>query len=333
MSRRIRSIKPSVLDDDVAVNLTDSAWRLWVSTWALADDYGNLRMSARFIASNVWQDSARDVQPFIDELIACGRLEPYAVLGTRFAHIRNWEKHQRIDNAGKEEVPLPSKNDGSWDSAPSSRPSLTTLAGLSGGPPREGTTPPRGSECSPLDRIGEDRKGEDRKGEDNAGVDSSDQPGSSVVFGAYLRARSHKVGKGKGMAPVLTPKRRKLVTAAIKAGYTVEALQLAATGIFYSDFHAREGLNSFDYAMRESNLDRFIELAHAFAPKELVHTIIPQPPAAPRDPKDVPLTQEQMSVTGCLLLTMLDGIQAREREKEDASEAWIEETLVSRSSS
>lgn len=114
MSGRIRTIKPEILEDDVACSMSDAAWRLWVSSWTLADDHGNLRASARYLAAQVWQDTGRDVQPIIDELIACGRFEPYAVNGQRYVHIKNWEKHQRVDNAGKERVPRPDSDDGSW---------------------------------------------------------------------------------------------------------------------------------------------------------------------------------------------------------------------------
>jgi hypothetical protein len=39
-------------------------------------------------------------------LVDAKRIEAYEVRSERFIHVRNWEKHQRIDNAGKNRVPL-----------------------------------------------------------------------------------------------------------------------------------------------------------------------------------------------------------------------------------
>lgn len=115
MAGRIRSIKPELLDDEVGAALSDTAWRLWIASWCLADDHGNLRAHARYLAASVWQDTSVDVQAAVDELVSSRRWEPYAVEGQRYVHIRNWEKHQRIDNAGKPRVPSPTSNDGTWN--------------------------------------------------------------------------------------------------------------------------------------------------------------------------------------------------------------------------
>lgn len=115
MSGRIRSIKPEVLEDELAAGLSDAAWRLWVSSWVLADDHGNFRAGDRYLAANVWQDTGRDVAEARQELIDRGFISPYAVDGQRYAHINGWSKHQRVDNAGKPRVPPPEHDDGTWD--------------------------------------------------------------------------------------------------------------------------------------------------------------------------------------------------------------------------
>lgn len=114
MAGRIRSIKPEVLDDEVAVELSDTAWRLWVSSWCLSDDHGNLRGGNKYLAAEVWKDTSRDVSKPLQDLIDAGFFLPYAVNGQRYLHIVGWEKHQRIDNAGKPRVPRPTEDDGSW---------------------------------------------------------------------------------------------------------------------------------------------------------------------------------------------------------------------------
>lgn len=115
MAGRIRSIKPEVLDDELAAGLSDAAWRLWVSSWVLADDYGNVRAGSKYLAANVWQDTSRDVEAAVQELIDKGRWERYAVKGQRYVHIHAWDKHQRVDNAGKARVPTQVEDDGTWD--------------------------------------------------------------------------------------------------------------------------------------------------------------------------------------------------------------------------
>ena len=54
MAGRIRSIKPELLEDEKAAALSDAAWRLFVSSWLLADDYGCFRAGPRYLAALVW---------------------------------------------------------------------------------------------------------------------------------------------------------------------------------------------------------------------------------------------------------------------------------------
>ena len=63
MAGRIRTIKPELLEDEVASSLSDSAWRLFVSSWLLADDHGNFRAGRRYLAASVWQDTTKDADP------------------------------------------------------------------------------------------------------------------------------------------------------------------------------------------------------------------------------------------------------------------------------
>jgi len=136
VSGRIRTIKPEVLDDEVAASLSDAAWRLWVSSWVLADDGGNLRAGSKFLAAQVWQDTSRDVEPALMELFKAGRFTPYSVGGQRYVHINNWERHQRVDNAGKPRVPPMSEDDGTWFQELTSR-----FAEIRREPPRVSASP------------------------------------------------------------------------------------------------------------------------------------------------------------------------------------------------
>lgn len=109
---RIRTIKPELLEDERAAELSDAAWRLFVSALLLADDYGNLRASPKYLAAHVWQDTARarDVDRALAELAEARLMVLYEVDGQHYAAIRSWRKHQRIDNAGKRSCP-PSPNE------------------------------------------------------------------------------------------------------------------------------------------------------------------------------------------------------------------------------
>jgi len=108
MAGRIRTIKPELLDDSKAGRLTDGSWRLWVSSWLLADDYGNFRADPSQLAGQVFWGSPRsseNLRESLRELEESGMLIVYTVNDQQYAHITGWGKHQRIDNAGKPRCP------------------------------------------------------------------------------------------------------------------------------------------------------------------------------------------------------------------------------------
>lgn len=70
------------------------------------------------------------------------------------------------------------------------------------------------------------------------------------VFAAYLIAWRREIGKGT--APVLDAKRRRLVHARLAEGHTIERLKAAAGGIFDSDWHRDESRIGFELALRDA---------------------------------------------------------------------------------
>ncbi len=115
---RIRSIKPEVLDDEALAGVTDAAWRLLIGARALADDYGNVRAGARYLAASIWQDTGRtdEIPELLEELASAGLRERgeglilvYTVKGEPYFHIVGWDREgphsQRMDNAGSPRVP------------------------------------------------------------------------------------------------------------------------------------------------------------------------------------------------------------------------------------
>lgn len=107
MAGRIRSIKPELLEDEEVASLSDAAWRLWVSLITMADDYGNCRAGEQILAAHVWQDTSHEVHDHLVECQAKRRIIAYRNNDQPYVHVRNFQKHQRIDNAGKPKVPGP----------------------------------------------------------------------------------------------------------------------------------------------------------------------------------------------------------------------------------
>jgi hypothetical protein len=108
MSGRIRSIKPEILEDEKTARLSDREWRLFVSMFSLADDYGNLRGSAEWISGQtLWAFGMPVISSELEHIEELGLVESYDVAGQRYLHITNWGKHQKVDNPGKPRVPRP----------------------------------------------------------------------------------------------------------------------------------------------------------------------------------------------------------------------------------
>lgn len=103
MAGRIRSIKPELLEDAKSAKLSDGAWRLFVSGILLADDFGVLRAESRQLQGAVFWGSpdaagATDrVDLLVAELENAALWTVYTVADQRYAHIRGWDKHQRVD--------------------------------------------------------------------------------------------------------------------------------------------------------------------------------------------------------------------------------------------
>lgn len=107
---RIRSIKPELLEDEKTGLLSHPAWRLFVSSILLADDYGNFRANPRLVAGSVfWGHQDVDIPALLRELGDTGLVRFYSVKGQRYAHICGWSEHQRVDKPGKPLCPGPEK--------------------------------------------------------------------------------------------------------------------------------------------------------------------------------------------------------------------------------
>src|SRR5262245_37905931 len=118
MAGRIRALKPEVLDLEGAAALSSNAWRVWIASWTLADDHGNLRAAPRLLAAHIFHDTgkAHVVEAAFVELEAMPpeyRVELYRAGGELFAHLCGWSGgtcsavEQYLPKPGKPRVPLP----------------------------------------------------------------------------------------------------------------------------------------------------------------------------------------------------------------------------------
>lgn len=127
---RIRSLKPEILEDAVTAALSDVAFRTFVGFILLADDYGRLRAEPGWLLGQIFwsRDPSREFREAFREALSeltRGRLVTFYELdGQRYAEIRNWAKHQKVDHPGKPRVPAPAEH----DAPPPSREPRETLA-------------------------------------------------------------------------------------------------------------------------------------------------------------------------------------------------------------
>jgi hypothetical protein len=195
MSGRIRSIKPELLDDERTANLSDAAWRMFVSMIVLADDYGNLRGSAEYLGGQIWWARSSQADPLkaLQELESADLVALYTIRGQTYAHLSGWDKHQRVDNAGKPRVPGPCLVD---------RNSSESLGGI---PLARASAPLAAKTTIPI--IGPPTTDRDHRAREAAHTDTHtreaeaemEKPGPSIREHEYRKAYERGVTEGKGM--------------------------------------------------------------------------------------------------------------------------------------
>jgi hypothetical protein len=105
---RIRTLKPEWLDDEVLVMASVEARLLSVALILMADDHGNGRVGPdRIVSVRVFPLAPESYRKAVCELEAINYVRLYRIDNQEYFSIRTWPKHQRIDNAGKNQVPPP----------------------------------------------------------------------------------------------------------------------------------------------------------------------------------------------------------------------------------
>jgi hypothetical protein len=110
MAGRIRSIKPEILEDEKTAALSHLEWRLFVSLWLLADDFGNLRGDPTYVlGQTLWaaNETRESVSGALDGITSASLLIRYMVRGQTYYHICGWSKHQKVSKPGKPRMPGP----------------------------------------------------------------------------------------------------------------------------------------------------------------------------------------------------------------------------------
>lgn len=112
MSRsRIRTIKPEMFEDEKLGSVSRDARLLFVALITLADDEGRCRGSGAHIRGQRYAYDA-DVTPamvegWLRELCGAGMVTVYIHGGQRYAHLTNWDRHQKVDRPSASKLPAP----------------------------------------------------------------------------------------------------------------------------------------------------------------------------------------------------------------------------------
>lgn len=103
---RIRSIKPEFWTDETLGECSPTSRLLFIATWNVADDYGNLERSAKQIKAQAFPYDNIECEPLLQELLSRSRLTEYEADGKKYLHINGFEKHQKIEKKSKPRHPL-----------------------------------------------------------------------------------------------------------------------------------------------------------------------------------------------------------------------------------
>jgi hypothetical protein len=103
---RIRTIKPDFWTDETLGECSPTARLLFVGTWNLADDHGNLERSSRQLKAQLFPYDNFDCEPLVVELLNAGVLIEYEVAVKKYLHIKGFEKHQKVEKKSSPRHPL-----------------------------------------------------------------------------------------------------------------------------------------------------------------------------------------------------------------------------------
>ena len=109
---RIRTVKPELVDDETLGRCSREARLLDVWLTTQADDAGRQRGAVALVRSRCFPYDAdvslEDVDRWLDELVAIGRIRRYTAAGEAFVDRPGWHNEQKVDHPSPSRLP-------SWD--------------------------------------------------------------------------------------------------------------------------------------------------------------------------------------------------------------------------
>lgn len=109
---RKRMITPEFFSDDELVENLDMAGRMfYLGTWTVAEDSGVFLLSPLALKMKIFpgdEISKDQIQSYIDTLVSMGKVVPFESDGKTYGWLKNFGRHQRLDNPSAPTLPLPS---------------------------------------------------------------------------------------------------------------------------------------------------------------------------------------------------------------------------------
>lgn len=241
---RIRTIKPEFPQSGSTGRISRDARLLFILLWTLADDAGRLRGDSRMLARTLYpyddgedgnfKTSRADVEGWMAELESESCICRYEHDGEQYVEIRNWLKHQKIDKPSKSKLPGPEDAESRSLSNPREDSSADRDHGRDQGKD-QGRDLPLSNSASPNSTA------VPREADDRDANPEPDDTGQVVarVFAHWRETFNHPRAR-------LDAKRRKLIRARLKDGYSEADLCQSISGYRNSPFHT--GQNDRDTA-------------------------------------------------------------------------------------
>ena len=108
-------VKVEFWEDEKLGQLSRDARLLFIGTWNMADDGGNVKLTPVWLRSRLFpfddDVTPKQLEEWLGELIDAGRIVPYEVQGERYGSIVHFLDHQYINHPSKRRNPVPLTED------------------------------------------------------------------------------------------------------------------------------------------------------------------------------------------------------------------------------
>lgn len=269
---RIRTVKPEFWTSEQVASCSRDARLLFIGIWNYSDDNGIHPKSFKRLKMEIFPGdddcSERDLERWIKELITCGLIMEYSINQKEYWYVTGWKNHQKIDKPTFRH-PRPYVVDTRFENEPSSCSRLMfnedssnahriLLENSSNTPLRKGMEGNGKDEdtCKVPDKtlhVSSIEHGESSSMQESIGKSHEQRHLISELPPFSTHNEASKVDPTifdlfehwrivmKHPRAVLDAKRKKVITQALKLGYTINELKEAIDGCANTPFNA--GLN------------------------------------------------------------------------------------------